>query len=102
MPDYIITRNGVHYFSRRVPAKLVQIIGRDWWRETLATTEKAAARKEAAQRNAHCKAEIAIALLAGGHHPPLVSRQNTNRPPTIANVRASMERRTRSGTRTAR
>lgn len=43
MPDYLIARNGVLYFARRVPAKLVPIIGRRLWRETLDTSDMAAA-----------------------------------------------------------
>ncbi len=63
MPNFLITRRGVHYFNRRVPAKLIPIIGKECWRETLSTTDPLTARKEAAQRNADCEAQIAIALL---------------------------------------
>jgi hypothetical protein len=63
MFDYLITRNGVHYFSRRVPAKLAAIIGKKLWRETLATSDRTAAAKAAALRNADCEHEIATALI---------------------------------------
>jgi hypothetical protein len=63
MSDYLITRNGVHYFSRRVPAKLAPIIGKALWRETLQTSDRAAAARAAAVRNADCEHEIAAALV---------------------------------------
>ena len=63
MPSYLITRNGVRYFARRVPSKLVPLIGKRFWRETLATSDDAEAHRKAAQLNADCEQAIAVATL---------------------------------------
>ncbi len=47
MASYLITRNGVRYFARRVPSKLVPMIGKRFWRETLATSDDAEAHRKA-------------------------------------------------------
>ena len=41
--SYLIKRGDHYHFKRAVPAKLVSIIGKTWWRETLNTTDPAEA-----------------------------------------------------------
>jgi hypothetical protein len=63
MADYLITRNGFHYFCRRVPSKLIPIIRKRFWRETLETKDEVEAKKRAGILNSDCEMEIARARI---------------------------------------
>lgn len=63
MNDYLIKRGDTYYFSRRVPSKLVSIIEKTQWRETLKTSDPSTARKLAVQHLADSEQAIAVATL---------------------------------------